>query len=482
MAQARFGFSGGFAGALDQMMGGPDARLKEYTASGALGADMDEAISRFGQGDDSGFNKLRANLAKLGVGPKTTAQIIKDHLTEQVAAMNQGELARQDRERQAVIAEISPRPAMERTTQAPPADLAQFGIGEAMRDKLSAMDEDEGGNPNEITEYRPAYAGREPNQSDILRMAGRKAFDSLSGSDDFLTIPEKKFQLGQSGEANAALADLRKTQTRIMEDPSAQVKKLEDLGIETGDSSRRDVGYTVGPRGVTIRNNPQRRATEAGNLIFNEVLETTGSREEATKAREDYERRISTARGSGSKQGALNVTQTPQYLQNQTAIEGAKAQGQALPPAIQTQVSALDLVTNTIGQIESNLSDEFLGPIKGTDPAFSTRRTFGSTLGSPLGEKEVIFRQSIKDANDQLLRARSGAAITEQEYNRLAGMLPKPTDEPQVFRAGLKRFKDQMNALRSEKLRLGTTPRNQLGSGQPGPKAIPRVIGIERVE
>jgi hypothetical protein len=137
----------------------------------------------------------------------------------------------------------------------------------------------------------------------------------------------------------------------------------------------------------------------------------------------------------------------------------------------QKDISQLYGVLRQVDNIRGNFDKEYLGPVKGTDTAFETRRRIGSYIGSPVGEKEVTFRQSLKDISDQLLRARSGAAINEAEYERMIGILPKATDEPKVFEAGVKRFEDEMKALLDSRVNLSRTSRKDL-SGAPAGAAI----------
>ncbi len=60
-------------------------------------------------------------------------------------------------------------------------------------------------------------------------------------------------------------------------------------------------------------------------------------------------------------------------------------------------------------------------------------------------DDQAQFYRAILDAQDQLLRARSGAQINEREFSRLAGILYKSTDEPKVFEAAYKRFGSQLD-------------------------------------
>lgn len=138
--------------------------------------------------------------------------------------------------------------------------------------------------------------------------------------------------------------------------------------------------------------------------------------------------------------------------------------GRPLDAAAQERVSGLLAARRQVANIETNLDPDFLGPIKGTGAAFEVRRRVGSYIDSPLGSREVIFRESLADAADMLLRARSGAQINEDEYKRLSGMLPKATDEEKVFKAGLLRFDNELAKTIESRIQLGTTPRNQLGS------------------
>ncbi len=245
--------------------------------------------------------------------------------------------------------------------------------------------------------------------------------------------------------------------------------------------------------------------------IFNAMLDANGG--DFNKATEDYAERIygiARRRGGGAAQGALDVASSPTALQNkynQGAMSGAgtaqgtlnvqsgqpflqnvtekeirKNEGEPLEPAVQEKITALETLKRQSNTINSNLKDEFLGPIRGTQAHFGMRRSLGSKVNDPVGDKEIVFRQSLEDVDDQLLRARSGAAINEQEDKRLRNILPKATDEPKVFRAGLKRFQTELDAMIKDKKKMATTPRGQVGSPGSGPRGLPKVLSIERLD
>lgn len=462
----RFGGSGG--GIMDVIDSFSGNNLQGYLKS-------EEPMLLLGQGVkevEAGANpesllKLKTKLMSYGMNPKAIDDLVD-------GTVGQFEQARLTRERKNVLSEISPTPARETTTQAPTVDPKQFGMGSA----LSLGEEAD--EPGTVTEYSPGSPGRAPNQSDFLRMAGRKAFDSLSGSDDFLTIPQKQFALGQQGEASAATADLRKTERNI--------KRLEEMETENL-PTKHDPSYRPSPRALAA--NPElrsflpmqggRQPSEAGNRIFQAVMEVTGGdTDAATEARVAYERRIAAARGGGTQEGALGVRQTPGYLQNQTDVQSAREAGKPLEASVQKEITGLEGALRQVENIEKNLDPAFLGPIRGRDFTFEARRQVGGAVGRPLPDAETNFRQSLKDVQDQLLRARSGAAISPGEFDRLTSILPKATDEPEVFSAGLARFKTELTKAIQSKAKLGVTPRNQIG-GPAGPKALPKVLKIEPV-
>jgi len=188
---------------------------------------------------------------------------------------------------------------------------------------------------------------------------------------------------------------------------------------------------------------------------------------------------------SGNRaQGPFDVKADPvnQNTQREFSQAGATGtmRGGALEGAAQTALTALAGLDNSVNQIEQTFSPDFLGPVKGRDVTFNARRQVGSMAGAPVSEQETNFRQSLANVSDLLLRARSGAQINEQEYARLSALLPKATDEPQVFAAGLARFKRELAVIRAERIRLGTTPRAELGATGQTQQAAP--TPVERVQ
>lgn len=123
-----------------------------------------------------------------------------------------------------------------------------------------------------------------------------------------------------------------------------------------------------------------------------------------------------------------------------------------------------DTMLGNIGRIESTISDEWVGPAAGR--YYGTKEALAG-LNNP---DQVAFYADTRDLGDMLLRARSGAAITEDEYARLSKLVPTPNLPPDVFRARLARFKDQLiGAMKSQQKRL-TSGGYLPGPPDPAPK------------
>lgn len=103
-----------------------------------------------------------------------------------------------------------------------------------------------------------------------------------------------------------------------------------------------------------------------------------------------------------------------------------------------------------LGQIdlmEKNYKPEYVGPVAGR--LGSVKEKFVE-----LPEGQVTFYAATRDIKDALLRARSGAQINEQEYKRLTAFLPDENLPPANFQARLKRFKAEVQSIKTEKSKM----------------------------
>jgi len=158
--------------------------------------------------------------------------------------------------------------------------------------------------------------------------------------------------------------------------------------------------------------------------------------------------------------------------QNRIDVQAAGVEGRPLSGTTQKDLAGFDSLLDSINVIRSNFNKDFLGPLKGTTSAFEIRRTLGSYVNSPVGQQELVFRQTLESMSDVLLRLRSGAAISDPEFKRLRGFLPKATDEVTPFFAGLDRFAKELRLARKRRLSragqtIGEARREATGTGIP---------------
>lgn len=262
----------------------------------------------------------------------------------------------------------------------------------------------------------------------------------------------------------------------------AKAAPASDLNAVFAPGGTQNRPMVVGPGGAVfdpttgqpIFQNPsqQRQALGAESRMFaiqEKIVNGTATPEE--KALFDaWPKTVQTISGARA-QAPFDVKADPrnqatQQQFNQAAATGTM-QGGALEGGAQTALTALAGLDQSLLEAEKSVSPEFLGPIRGRDITFSARRQVGSMVGAPLSPQETTFRQALGNMSDQLLRARSGAQINEQEFARLAAILPKATDEPGVFKAAIDRFKRELAVIRAERMRLGTTPRATVGNQAP---------------
>jgi len=81
-----------------------------------------------------------------------------------------------------------------------------------------------------------------------------------------------------------------------------------------------------------------------------------------------------------------------------------------------------------------------IGPVAGRLESLK-QGTIGST------DAKTELHRGSNDLADMLLRARSGAQINEQEYDRLRRLVPNPNQPPQTFLSNLKNFRAELQSI-----------------------------------
>ena len=95
------------------------------------------------------------------------------------------------------------------------------------------------------------------------------------------------------------------------------------------------------------------------------------------------------------------------------------------------------------------------------------------------GKEYTLYNSSISNLSSILLRARSGAAVTPQEYDRIKGFIPEVTDDETTAQTKIKRFFEELElAKENYRKRITETPQKVAGFGSLSKMANPPTSGL----
>lgn len=307
------------------------------------------------------------------------------------------------------------------------------------------------------TQAQPGYESPEQQMS-VAPISAQRGSGQMSPN-QILTrgaIQQGKFPAGAFN--TAAQPDLEK-----------QLESLQKYGLiqpgggDSGGSGGMETGFTISPKtGVTTRINPVKQGVGVEAQTWSRVVKENPGADLAT-LRERYNQEVGKTAGvraGSATTSKIEAAATPTALGQQTATAGAKTAGGPLTAGVEDVLAKGDVLGKTVADIRANYDPNYLGPIKGTDMAFEGRRRIGSAIGMPTEDKEVKFRQSLGDAKNQIIYLMSGKQINEAEGRRLIDQMPKSTDEPQTFLAGLDRFEQQVQRAVAAHKQAGTATRS----------------------
>uniref|UniRef100_A0A6H1ZE57 Uncharacterized protein n=1 Tax=viral metagenome TaxID=1070528 RepID=A0A6H1ZE57_9ZZZZ len=137
------------------------------------------------------------------------------------------------------------------------------------------------------------------------------------------------------------------------------------------------------------------------------------------------------------------------FNRNTNTYEVSKIQGDGgiaprpvNPSAVEREkTAAFEVLNSQLDRIEKTYKSKYVGLISGQ----------AGRITQFTDEDESAFRQVILDVKDSLLRARSGAQINEQEYRRLARLVPDFTDSEPQFKGKMKSFRATMDSIVGER-------------------------------
>lgn len=136
-----------------------------------------------------------------------------------------------------------------------------------------------------------------------------------------------------------------------------------------------------------------------------------------------------------------------------TTTSGAPAvlpQIKTLPAAESEQSGSLDTISTQLETIKSSFKPEFTGAVEGRLGKVA-QVVDVPQLGLGASPERAQFLANVSSIRDQLLRARSGAQINEQEYKRLVQELPDENKSDVDFMAKLANFERVFNEIKANR-------------------------------
>lgn len=113
-------------------------------------------------------------------------------------------------------------------------------------------------------------------------------------------------------------------------------------------------------------------------------------------------------------------------------------------------------------QREAQLAKTYLESGLNTGPLASRTKKVGALLG---GQKEFTqYRSSIDNLGSILIKARSGAAVTPQEFERIKGFIPGVNDDEATAKTKIDRFFSELEAAKANYIKRATQTSQQIAS------------------
>ncbi|HYE89534.1 MAG TPA: hypothetical protein VEA38_00885 [Terriglobales bacterium] len=310
-----------------------------------------------------------------------------------------------------------------------------------------------------------------------------------------VTVPKRSMTMGPSGPSLTVSQETRdvKTDTGYIDLPggykqlwrtitnpvTGEVMKQEPVGAPILQDKLVEAGQIASTYGV------KPGTPEASQAMAEIVGALQLPPEQKTAALADIRKRYSASKGPGIEERAQDTARTQKViteaqttaakiqteLQNKP-LDGPPAQKYVALESIQRKgVQALEMFRPEY--VGKPFIDKFKGEFAKAEKlgpnytpgalAGAMREFFGNAT-----PEEVAFRRTVLELADDVLRARSGAAISETEYKRITGFLATLTDEPTTFKAAMERVVTETTDQMKTAVKLATTPASKL---DPTPKA-----------
>lgn len=179
---------------------------------------------------------------------------------------------------------------------------------------------------------------------------------------------------------------------------------------------------------------------------------------------------------------AKAVLANPALLNNYTATEKGKIQDELAAAGVDLSNLSLptvnatqrDNITNfdTLLREATNAADLLNSGLK-TGPGTTQLQQLQATFG---GAKDFTsYNSSISNLNSILLRLRSGAAVTPQEYERIKGFIPTVNDNQATAQNKLQNFYNEITQNQQDYLIRSTQTSAQIKNSAAASAAVPHV-------
>lgn len=304
----------------------------------------------------------------------------------------------------------------------------------------------------------------------------------------------------------ASLANLGKSVLGSLDDKDAQ-KLQQQLLLKDMDQQNRVELQGMKSTGTPTGSPAKNPSWKTFHDTYNKVLEQTGDPQKATAAA--HAARVSMDSDLAAKKAreVALVKGDPAVLKAlQSSTDAVEAAKRRSGPLTGSQAAKFDLLQSSARQANlaaSTYRPEYVGKgissfTQGLSQDMDARHRadqekYDLVPGAYAGNfrlflgiahpEEVQFRRAVRDIADMLLRARSGAQINEQEYQRLKAALFQETDEPGTFVPSLARFQQELHDMQLTLLNTSTKSAEELkqsiikpvpiGGGAAQPPATP---------
>jgi len=253
---------------------------------------------------------------------------------------------------------------------------------------------------------------------------------------------------------------------KISSPPAARVQQDRPMNIGPG-------GVAFDPKTKEVLyQNPAARGRPPADIVnrtYAQVLEDTGDTKAAEEAAAAVRKRLSEASATGSETAKQEVRNSPLAAAATTNLETARTAAKPFDAPTRAKLDLLESADRQAQIVLDNYDPIFLGPIKGTETAYTVRQHIGNYMKSPIGVKEANFRGALARLQEEFARGKEGAVIPVAMYNRLVRLIGSPATEPQVFENAMKRFVTELQESKKTTERLDTAPRGKAGDASSSP-------------